>query len=163
MNDCHAVQVRRRREGGYGSYPDWVLALRVCCAEAHLALGQLEEAEAALQKLSGQFLGFHALTVHVCDRNGIIRHSEFALRKTSCNNGGLHVMVWGSRSAFGIVSTGDLKASIFDGSRPWQCQATGPVHRTRSHCQGCSGPPVCCAHACKGRPHGSAAIVDRHG
>ncbi len=49
----HDVQVRRRREGGFGSYPECVLALRVCAAEAHLALGQLEEAEAALQKLSG--------------------------------------------------------------------------------------------------------------
>ena len=57
--DCKAtnhrrVQVRRRKEGGYGSYPECVLALRVSAAEAHLALGRLEEAEAALQKLAGQ-------------------------------------------------------------------------------------------------------------
>ena len=48
------MQVRRRREGGFGSYPECVLALRVCAVEAHLAVGQLEEAEAALQKLAGE-------------------------------------------------------------------------------------------------------------
>ena len=45
--------VRRRRDGGYGSYASCVLALRVCAAEAHLALGQLDEADSALQKLAG--------------------------------------------------------------------------------------------------------------
>jgi hypothetical protein len=45
--------VRRRRDGGYGGYASCVLALRVCAAEANLALGQLDEAESALQKLTG--------------------------------------------------------------------------------------------------------------
>ena len=45
--------VRGRREAGFGKLTGAVLVLRLCAARAHLALGQLEEAEAAVQKLSG--------------------------------------------------------------------------------------------------------------
>lgn len=45
--------VRRRREAGIGRLTGAVLALRLCAAKAHLALGQLDEAEAAVQKLAG--------------------------------------------------------------------------------------------------------------
>ena len=45
--------VRRRRDGGYGTYASCVLALRTAAAEAHLLLGQPDEADLALQKLAG--------------------------------------------------------------------------------------------------------------
>ena len=48
--------VRQRRESGFGRLASTVLALRLRSAAAHLQLGQLEEADVALQKLSGTHL-----------------------------------------------------------------------------------------------------------
>ena len=48
--------IRSRREAGFGKLTGTVLALRLTAAKAHLARGQILEADAAVQKLSGSCL-----------------------------------------------------------------------------------------------------------
>lgn len=84
-----AAQVRRRREQEYGSYSSCVLTLRALAAEAHLALGQLDEAEAALQKLAGQCLRPDVrLTLADVSRHGVgmlLFQAAVAIRGKDCD------------------------------------------------------------------------------
>lgn len=69
--------VRNRREAGYGKLTGTVLALRLTAARAHLALGQIDEADAAVRKLSGSRLVSclnHKLYMSFTDRTLLIQN-----------------------------------------------------------------------------------------
>lgn len=72
--------VRSRREGGYGKLTGTVLALRLTAARAHLALGQIDEGDAAVKKLSGSWL-----MADLTNRLYMSLTSRMLFRTTQCN------------------------------------------------------------------------------